>query len=70
MTIFPTLYIPVLNTAVFKHKGISWEWGIIFVESILFFAGCESWKWAKRIYFRRVAKSIPADTEAAHVVGR
>jgi potassium/sodium efflux P-type ATPase len=53
VTIFPTLYIPVINHAVFKHTGISWEWGIVVVESILFFAGCEAWKWAKRIFFRR-----------------
>ncbi|KAF2260358.1 potassium/sodium eff [Lojkania enalia] len=53
VTIFPTLYIPVINHAVFKHTGISWEWGIVVVESILFFTGCESWKWAKRVFFRR-----------------
>ncbi|RYP44330.1 hypothetical protein DL768_009189 [Monosporascus sp. mg162] len=28
-TMFPVLYIPVLNTAVFKHMVISWEWGIV-----------------------------------------
>ena len=53
ITIFPTLYIPTLNHVVFKHTGISWEWGIVFVEAILFFAGCETWKWAKRVYFRK-----------------
>ncbi|KAL8984371.1 MAG: hypothetical protein Q9177_004717 [Variospora cf. flavescens] len=56
VTIFPTLYIPVINHVVFKHEGISWEWGIVFVEAILFFAGVEAWKWAKRIYFRRQAR--------------
>ena len=55
-TMFPILYIPGLNTEVFKHTGISWEWGIVFVESILFFMGIEAWKFAKRVYFRRVAK--------------
>ncbi|KAI9801201.1 MAG: hypothetical protein M1825_003475 [Sarcosagium campestre] len=53
VTIFPTLYIPTINHVVFKHTGISWEWGIVFVEAILFFAGVEAWKWAKRVYFRR-----------------
>jgi Na+-exporting ATPase len=53
VTIFPTLYIPVLNHRVFKHTGISWEWGIVFIEATLFFAGVEFWKWCKRIYFRR-----------------
>ncbi|KYK60801.1 sodium P-type ATPase [Drechmeria coniospora] len=56
VTMFPILYIPGLNTVVFKHAGISWEWGIVFVESVLFFLGIEGWKWAKRIYFRRRAR--------------
>jgi Na+-exporting ATPase len=53
ITIFPVLYIPVINRVVFKHSGISWEWGIVFVATILFFLGVEGWKWAKRVYFRR-----------------
>ena len=56
VTVFPTLYIPTINHVVFKHTGISWEWGIVFVESVLFFAGIEGWKWGKRVYFRRQAK--------------
>jgi potassium/sodium efflux P-type ATPase len=56
VTLFPTLYIPVINHKVFKHTGISWEWGIVFVAALLFFLGIESWKWAKRVYFRRGAK--------------
>ncbi|KAL1836856.1 hypothetical protein VTJ49DRAFT_4589 [Mycothermus thermophilus] len=39
VTLFPTLYIPVINHAVFKHTGISWEWGIVFIAAGLFFAG-------------------------------
>ncbi|XXH02307.1 P-type ATPase [Hypoxylon texense] len=53
VTLFPTLYIPGLNTVVFKHAGISWEWAIVFLSAGLFFLGVESWKWAKRVYFRR-----------------
>ncbi|KAB8072501.1 hypothetical protein BDV29DRAFT_177305 [Aspergillus leporis] len=56
ITIFPILYIPVINHVVFKHTGISWEWGIVFVEAVLFFLGVEAWKWAKRVYFRRKVK--------------
>ncbi|KAJ2977853.1 hypothetical protein NQ176_g4138 [Zarea fungicola] len=55
VTMFPIIYIPVINTAVFKHAPISWEWGVVFVEAFLFFLGIESWKWAKRVYFRRQA---------------
>lgn len=61
VTVFPTLYIPVINRKVFKHEGISWEWGIVFVESFLFFVGIESWKWVKRVYFRiRAKKTVGA----------
>ncbi|KAJ0328413.1 hypothetical protein COL5a_005192 [Colletotrichum fioriniae] len=52
ITLFPLLYIPVINTVVFKHKGITWEWGIVFIAAGLFFAGVESWKWGKRVFFR------------------
>lgn len=58
VTMFPLIYIPKLNTVVFKHAPISWEWGIVFVEALLFFLGIESWKWAKRIYFRRQARKV------------
>lgn len=53
ITIFPVVYIPGLNTIVFKHKGITWEWGVVFVATILFFLGIEAWKFAKRQYFKR-----------------
>ncbi|KAF2000603.1 sodium P-type ATPase-like protein [Amniculicola lignicola CBS 123094] len=56
VTIFPVLYIPVINDTVFKHKGISWEWAIVFIATILFFLGVEAWKWAKRVYLRRIDK--------------
>jgi len=52
VTLFPVIYIPVINTVVFKHAPISWEWGIVFVSAALFFLGVEMWKFAKRVYFR------------------
>lgn len=54
---FPIIYIPVINTKVFKHAPISWEWGIVFVETAMFFGGVEAWKWVKRIYYRRVGET-------------
>ncbi|CAG7987665.1 unnamed protein product [Penicillium salamii] len=59
ITMFPILYIPVLNDVVFKHKPITWEWGIVAVEAILFFVGVEAWKWAKRVFFRRRGRKYP-----------
>jgi Na+-exporting ATPase len=55
ITIFPTLYIPVINRVVFKHEMITWEWAVVVVATILFFAGIEAWKFAKRVFFRRSA---------------
>ena len=40
----PTLYIPGLDYVVFRHERLSWEWGIVLVEAILFFAGVDGWK--------------------------
>ena len=28
---FPVIYIPVINTKVFLHKSITWEWGLLLV---------------------------------------
>ena len=51
-TIFPTIYIPVVNHTVFKHEAITWEWGVVFIEALTFILGVEFWKWCKRIYLR------------------
>ncbi|KAI5776350.1 putative sodium P-type ATPase [Geopyxis carbonaria] len=63
VTVFPIIYIPGLNKVVFKHAPISWEWGIVFIESGLFVAGIELWKWGKRVYFRRYGEKV-ANPEA------
>ncbi|KAK3670232.1 P-type ATPase [Recurvomyces mirabilis] len=55
ITLFPILYIPVINDQVFKHTGLTWEWAIVFIESVLFFAGVETYKFGKRAMFRRRA---------------
>ena len=59
ITIFPILYIPKLSTVVFKHKGISWEWAVVFIAAFLFIMGVEFHKWVKRVYFRRQARQSP-----------
>lgn len=62
---FPILYIPVINHSVFKHSSISWEWGIVFVETVLFFLGIEVWKWCKRVYYPRQAFKAKKDGKNA-----
>lgn len=48
LSVFPTVYIPGLNTNVFKHGSISWEWGIVIGMTIVFVVGIEAWKGVKR----------------------
>ncbi|KAK2788041.1 Na+ ATPase [Emmonsiellopsis sp. PD_33] len=48
LSVFPAVYIPGLNTKVFKHKGITWEWGLAFGSIFVFVLGIEAWKAIKR----------------------
>ncbi|UZJ54932.1 hypothetical protein CBS101457_004252 [Exobasidium rhododendri] len=50
---FVILYVPVINEDVFLQHGITWEWAIVFVATIVFFSGIELWKFAKRCYFKK-----------------
>lgn len=58
VSVFPVVYIPVINNDVFLHKGIGYEWGVSVGFSVLFLCGCECWKWAKRVFKRRAEKKI------------
>ncbi|KIX01606.1 potassium/sodium efflux P-type ATPase, fungal-type [Rhinocladiella mackenziei CBS 650.93] len=48
VSVFPAVYIPGLNTSVFKHRGISWEWAPAIVCVFVFVSGMEAWKYIKR----------------------
>ena len=48
LSVFPAVYIPYLNTRVFKMVGITWEWGLAFGAVVVFVLGVEAWKWLKR----------------------
>ncbi|KAG4430889.1 hypothetical protein IFR05_013634 [Cadophora sp. M221] len=48
LSVFPAVYIPYLNTRVFKHTGISWEWGLSAGAILIFVLGIEAWKATKR----------------------
>jgi P-type Na+/K+ transporter len=45
---FPVIYIPVVNTTVFRHKGITWEWGIVVGAFFAYVTFVEGWKACKR----------------------
>ncbi|KAJ4110629.1 potassium/sodium eff [Fusarium equiseti] len=48
LSVFPVVYIPVLNHKFFKHTGITWEWALSVGFTIVFVAGIELWKLTKR----------------------
>ena len=54
---FPVVYIPVINTSVFLHKSIGYEWGISIGFTFVFWIGAELWKFGKRLYFRGQARA-------------
>jgi potassium/sodium efflux P-type ATPase len=45
---FPVIYIPVINKTVFRHKGIGWEWGVVFGAVVCYVGFVEAWKAIKR----------------------
>jgi P-type Na+/K+ transporter len=48
VSVFPAVYIPYLNTSVFKHQAITWEWVLAVSGVVIFVAGVEAWKAVKR----------------------
>lgn len=50
LSVFLPVYIPSLNTNVFKQTSISWEWGLVIGFTLLYVAGMETWKAVKRAY--------------------
>ncbi|KAI9490870.1 potassium/sodium efflux P-type ATPase [Zychaea mexicana] len=63
---FIALYVPVLDTVVFKHKGISWEWGMVFASCFIYMAITEIWKYFKRISHRRKLARRQQTEQAEH----
>ena len=48
LSVFPVVYIPGLNTEVFKHKAITWKWALAAGAVVMFVVGVEMWKLVKR----------------------
>lgn len=62
---FPVIYIPVVNKTVFKHMGITWEWGIVLAAFLAYVAFVESWKACKRRFGIFAAPPVRIIGEAA-----
>ncbi|KAI5953578.1 ENA2 [Candida jiufengensis] len=53
VSVFPVIYIPVINTKVFLHYNVGIEILIALACTVMFLLGAEAWKWIKRVYFRK-----------------
>lgn len=53
LSCFPVVYIPVINDKVFLHGPIGKEWGVSVATTVAFWMGCESYKFFKRIYYKK-----------------
>lgn len=61
---FPVIYIPGLNTEVFKHRGLTWEWGVVAGCVATYIALLEIWKAVKRalgLGVDKFARATPAE---------
>ncbi|KAI5966510.1 ENA2 [Candida pseudojiufengensis] len=59
ISVFPVIYIPVINTKVFLHYDPNYGLLIALACTIMFLLGAETWKWIKRVYFRRAQVKNP-----------
>ncbi|KAI8073265.1 hypothetical protein BC940DRAFT_268008 [Gongronella butleri] len=48
------LYVPVVNHDVFKHEGITWEWGMTAVSVVIYIIFAELWKALKRKFYHKI----------------
>lgn len=53
LSVFPVVYIPVINEEVFLLASLGWEWGMIFASVIIYMACAEGYKFIRRYYDRR-----------------
>ncbi|KAF9547988.1 Na+ ATPase [Mortierella hygrophila] len=61
--VFPVIYIPGLNHNVFKHSGISYEWGLVIAALVIFIAFAETYKFVKRRTMKPLVMASNANAE-------
>jgi Na+-exporting ATPase len=61
ISVFPVIYIPVINDKVFLLFPIAWEWGMVFASMVVFLGFTELYKLSRR----RFAPLKTVDMESA-----
>jgi potassium/sodium efflux P-type ATPase len=54
----PILYVPWLNDEVFKHSGLTWEWAMVAVFTVVFEALAELYKFIKRRTMKPISTEV------------
>ncbi|KAJ9124555.1 hypothetical protein QFC24_003347 [Naganishia onofrii] len=63
VSVFPVVYIPVINNKVFLLFPIKWEWGLVFGSALAFLVITEMYKLGRRAVERRAAKRVATEGE-------
>jgi P-type Na+/K+ transporter len=59
------LYIPQVSTRGFQLVGLTWQWGLVVGQLVLYLVAAELYKLAKRMFYhRRAARSRENPVEA------
>ena len=53
---FRILYIPAVNDRIFQLSGLTWQWGLVFGQLVVYIVAAELYKLSKRVYYHRRAK--------------
>ncbi|KAF9283180.1 Na+ ATPase [Mortierella alpina] len=63
LLVFPMVYIPGLNRAVFKHSALTYEWGFIIAAQSFFVGFAELYKFVKRRVMKPLCLGTGAELE-------
>ncbi|KAG9056424.1 hypothetical protein FS842_010758 [Serendipita sp. 407] len=64
LTTFPILYVPAINDRVFQLSGLTWQWGLVVGQLVLYLIVAELYKLSKRAYARRRKSAAEKAQEA------
>lgn len=59
LTVFPVIYIPVIQDEVFRMTSISWEWAVVAISALTYLIGMELWKLSKHLLLGEENDEMP-----------
>ncbi|KAF9420808.1 Na+ ATPase [Podila epigama] len=67
LLVFPAVYIPGLNHSVFRHTTMTYEWGLVIADVIIFILFAELYKFIKRKTMKPLTGGTDAESEMARM---